>query len=60
MRLKEFADPKEYIPPAAEAEELLNHLLRLWPGHSPDDVASSVPRIRKCPSAERKKLFDAL
>jgi hypothetical protein len=60
MRLIEFADPKDYTPTATDGEELLNQLLRLWPGRSPDDVAPSVPHNRKSPPRERRKLFDAL
>jgi hypothetical protein len=52
MRLIEFTDRKEYTPTAAEAEEFLNQLLRLWFGRSPDDLASSVPRYRKQPPIE--------
>jgi hypothetical protein len=60
MRLNEIADPNEYKPKAAEADEFLNQLLRPWPGRSADDVAPSVPRNRKQPPINRRKLFDAL
>jgi hypothetical protein len=60
MRFIEFADPKGITTTAAEAEELLKQLLRLWPGRSPDDLAPSVPNNGKRPPIERRKLFDAL
>ena len=60
MRFKEFADPKGITTTAAEAEELLKQLLHLCPGRSPDDRARSVPNNEKRPSAERRKIFDAL
>jgi hypothetical protein len=60
MRFIEFADPKGITTTAAEAEELLKQLRRLWPGRSPDDLVPSVPRNRKPPPSERRRLFDAL
>ena len=62
MRLDEFADPNEYTPTAAGAEEFLKQLLRLWPGRSADDLAPCVPasRNRRQPPIERRKLFDVL
>jgi hypothetical protein len=60
MRLDEFTDPKEYTPTAGQAEQFLKRLLRLRPDRPPDDLAPSVPRNRKQPQIERRKLFDAL
>jgi hypothetical protein len=60
MRLTEFADPKDYTPPAADGDEFLKQLLRLWPGRSADDLAPSMPHNRMPPQIERRKLFDAL
>jgi hypothetical protein len=60
MRFIEFADPKGITTTTAEAEELLKQLQRLLRGPSPDDLARSVPNNRKRPSAERRKLCDAL
>jgi hypothetical protein len=60
MRLIEFADPKDYTPPAAEVDEFLKKFVRPWAGRSVDDLALSVPHNRKPTPIEQRKLVDAL
>jgi hypothetical protein len=36
MHLNEFADPKEYSPPATDAEDFMQELLLVWPDRSTD------------------------
>ena len=58
MRLIEIADPQEYIPTVAEAEDFLRQLLRIWSDRSADGPGSTL--LPKQPPIMRRKLFDAL
>jgi hypothetical protein len=61
MRLKEFANPKDYIPPTvADAEHFVKQLLRLWPDRSETELASAILRNRKKPLDTRRRLLDTL
>jgi hypothetical protein len=52
MRLNEFADPKEYTPPATDAEDFRNQLLLFWPQPSPDDLAPPALNDRRQPPSK--------
>ena len=54
MRLIEIANPQEYRPTVAEAEDFLRQLLRIWS----DGHGSTL--LPKQPPIMRRKLFDAL
>jgi hypothetical protein len=60
MRLNEFADPKEYTPTVADADDFLSQILLNWPDRSADDLAPSLLAKRKQQPSKRTKLSDAL
>jgi hypothetical protein len=61
MRLKEFANPKDYIPPTvADAEHFVKQLLRIWSDRSEAELAPAVLRNRKKPLNTRRRLLDTL
>jgi hypothetical protein len=57
MRLNEFADLKDYVPTAIDAEDFLNEILLIWPDRSADELAPSVLRNRRQPPAKPRQLF---
>ena len=60
MRLNEFADPKEYTPTAADAEEFVQQLLFIWPDRSADELAPSTLSNRRRPPSKPGRRSDAL
>jgi hypothetical protein len=60
MRLKEFADLKDYTQPTvADAEHFVKQLQRIWPDRSEDELAPAILRNRKKALDTRRKLLDA-
>jgi hypothetical protein len=61
MRLKEFANPKDYtLPTVADAEHFVKQLLRIWSDRSEAELAPAVLRNRKKPLDTRRRLLDTL
>jgi hypothetical protein len=61
MRLKEFANPKDYTSPTiADVEHIVKQLLRIWPDRSEAELAPAILRNRKKPLDTRRRLLDTL
>jgi hypothetical protein len=61
MRLKEFANPKNYAPPTvADAEHFVKQLQRIWPDRSEAELAPAILLNRKKPRDTRRRLLDTL
>jgi hypothetical protein len=58
--LSEFANPKDYAPTVANAEDFLRQLLVIWPDWAADELAPSVLGSRKQWSIKRTKVPAAL
>jgi hypothetical protein len=59
MRLSEFTNPEEYIPPATDAEDYLKQLHPILPDRPADDRASSALINIRQPANKSRRLFDA-
>ena len=59
MHLNEFADPKEYIPTAPDAEDFQQQLLPIWLDRSADELAPPTLSNRRQPPSKPGQLPDA-
>jgi hypothetical protein len=60
MRLKGFANPKDYAPTVADADDFLNQILLIWPDRLADEFAPFVLGSRKQPPIKRMTTSETL